>query len=70
MDTVIVSPKFQIVIPKEIRQDLGLKPGKKMVVIEKQGTIHLIPVNSISSVRGIAKGISTRGIRDETERFD
>ena len=70
MDTVTVSQKFQIVIPKEIRQDLGIKPGRKMVVIEKQGTIHLITVNSISSVRGIAKGISTRGIRDETDRFD
>ncbi|MFH0836524.1 MAG: AbrB/MazE/SpoVT family DNA-binding domain-containing protein [Candidatus Aenigmatarchaeota archaeon] len=70
MDTVIVSPKFQVVIPKEIREGLGIKPGRRMVVIEKQGTIHFIPVNSISSVRGIAKGLSTRGIRDETERFD
>lgn len=70
MDTVKVSPKFQVVIPKEIREDLGIKPGKRLVVIEKSGTIHLIPVGSIKEMRGFARGVSSKGLRDETERFD
>ncbi len=70
MDTVTVSPKFQVVIPKEIREDLKLKPGGKMVVIEKQGTIHLIPVGKIKDIKSSMKGLSTRELRDERERFD
>lgn len=70
MDTVTVSPKFQVVIPQEIREDLKLKPGEKMVVIEKGGIIHLISVGSIKDIRGIAPGLTTDDLRDESERFD
>ncbi len=70
MDTVTVSPKFQVVIPKGIREGLSLKPGGRLVVIEKQGTIHLIPVGNIKTMRGFAKGVSSKEIRDETERFN
>ena len=70
MDTVKVSPKFQIVIPKEIRKDLNIKPGEKLAIIEKGGTIHLIQVGKVQSIRGIAHGVSSRGARDESERFD
>lgn len=70
MDTVKVSPKFQVVIPKEIRKDLKLKPGEKLVILEKGGTIHLIPIGKITSVRGFIKGIPTKGLRNESERFD
>ena len=70
MDTVTVSPKFQVVIPKEIREDLKLKPGGKMVVIEKEGTIHMIPVGKIKEMRSRIKGLSTKEMRDESERFN
>ena len=70
MDMVKVSPKFQVVIPKGIREVLKLKPGEKMVIIEKGGTIHLIPVGKIKDVRGFAKGVSSKNVRDESERFD
>ena len=70
MDTVTVSPKFQVVIPRAIRQDLDIKPGKRLVVIEKEGTIHLIPVGKITEMRGFAKGVSSKGLRDESERFN
>ncbi len=70
MDSVIVSPKFQVVIPKEIRKDLGLKAGEKLVIIEKEGTIHLIPVGKLKSMRGFIHSISSKGVRDESERFD
>ena len=70
MDTVKVSPKFQVVIPKEIRKDLKLKPGERLVIMEKGGTIHLIPVGKIKELRGFVRGISARGVRDESERLD
>ena len=70
MDTVKVSPKFQVVIPREIRNHLKLKPGERLVIIEKGGTIHLIPVGKMKEMRGFVKGISSKGLRDESERFD
>ena len=70
MDTVKVSPKFQVVIPKEIRESLELRAGEKMAMIEKGGTIHMIPIGSIKSMRGFLGEISSKGLRDESERFD
>jgi AbrB family looped-hinge helix DNA binding protein len=59
MHTVTVSPKFQIVIPREVRQSLHLRPGQKMQVIEYDGRIELIPERDISELRGFLKGINT-----------
>ena len=70
MDTVTVSEKFQVVIPKDIRRHLRIKPGEKFVVVEKGKTIHMIPVGKIKESRGIAKGVSIDDLRDESERFD
>jgi AbrB family looped-hinge helix DNA binding protein len=69
MATVTVSSKFQVVIPEEVRSRLNLRPGQKVVVIEKDGVVHLIPLRPIKEVRGMAKGVTTEGIRDELERF-
>jgi AbrB family looped-hinge helix DNA binding protein len=65
MQTVTVSPKFQVVIPKEIREALRLRPGQKMRVIEYDGRIELIPDRDISELRGFLKGIDTRIEREE-----
>ena len=70
MDAVTVSEKFQIVIPKDIRKHLNIKPGEKIVVIEKNGTLTLVPVGKISEARGLVKSISSSDVRDEDERFD
>ena len=59
MQTVTVSPKYQVVIPKEIRDTLRLRPGHKMRVIEYDGRIELIPDRDISELRGFLKGIDT-----------
>jgi AbrB family looped-hinge helix DNA binding protein len=59
MDTVTVSPKFQVVIPQRIRKALGLKPGQKVQVIPYEGRIELIPVERIRRARGFLKGIDT-----------
>jgi len=69
MATVTVSSKFQVVIPEEVRSRLNLRPGQKVVVIEKDGVVHLIPLRPIREVRGMAKGITTEGIRDELDRL-
>jgi AbrB family looped-hinge helix DNA binding protein len=65
MQTVTVSPKFQVVIPKETREALRLRPGQKMRVIEYDGRIELIPDRDISELRGFLKGIDTRIEREE-----
>jgi AbrB family looped-hinge helix DNA binding protein len=65
MQTVTVSPKYQVVIPKNIRDALKLRPGQKMRVIEYDGRIELIPDRDISELRGFLKGIDTRVEREK-----
>ena len=60
MQTVTVSPKYQVVIPKKIRDALRLRPGQKMRIIEYDGRIELIQDRDISELKGFLKGIDTR----------
>jgi len=69
MQTVTWSEKFQIVIPKKTREDLGLKAGQKLVLLEKGNSIEFVKIGSIKSAIGMAKGLSAKGLRDESERF-
>ena len=64
METVTISPKFQVVIPKAIRENMGLKPGQKLQVIAHDNRIELIPVRPIRQMRGFLKGIDTSVERD------
>jgi AbrB family looped-hinge helix DNA binding protein len=59
METVTVSPKFQVVIPKEIRDSLKLAPGQKIQALLYDNRIELIPVRPIKKMRGFLKGIDT-----------
>ncbi len=70
MDTITVSPKFQVVIPKKVREHMHIKAGEKMVVIERNNTLNLIPIGRLKDARGIARGVTTKALRDESERFD
>jgi len=65
METVTVSPKFQVVIPRAVRQSLGLKPGQKIQVILYGNRIELIPLKSIKKTRGFLIGIDTTVSREE-----
>ena len=56
MATVTVSPKFQIVIPRDVREGLVMAPGDKIEVIQLEGRIELIPVRTASSLKGFLKG--------------
>lgn len=64
MAAVTVSPKFQVVIPKEIRRKLGLLPGQKVQVVVYGDRIELIPVRPAKRMRGFLKGIDTRVLRE------
>jgi AbrB family looped-hinge helix DNA binding protein len=59
MEIVTVSPKFQIVIPLALRKALGIKPGQKVEVREKEGHLELVPLKPISEYRGFLRGIDT-----------
>jgi len=65
MQIVTVSPKYQIVIPKAVRESLQLRPGQKMQVVEYDGRIELIPERDINELRGFLKGINTEFEREE-----
>ena len=67
METVTVSPKFQVVIPKQLRESLKLTPGQKIQVLLYENRIELIPVRPIKKMRGFLKGIDTTVPR-ETDR--
>jgi len=64
MATVKVSPKFQVVIPKHVREAMGLKPGHRLVVFRFENRIELVPAEPIKKLRGFARGIDTDVPRD------
>lgn len=65
METITVSPKFQVVIPKEIRENLHLIAGQKIQAILYDNRIELIPVRPLSSMRGFLKGIDSTIMRED-----
>ena len=70
MDTVKVSPKFQVVIPKKVREALELKPGEELQIYILDRAIRLQRPRSIKELRGIAKGMQWKEEdRDHSERF-
>jgi len=69
MGVVKLSPKFQVVIPRDVREKLDLKPGQKIVVIEKGGVLHLIPQKPMKEMKGFVKSVDLSKLRDEEDRF-
>ena len=69
MSRVTVSRKFQIVIPREMRERLRLRPGQKITLLERDGIITAIPDRSIEKLRGILKGMTTTGLREKQGRL-
>jgi AbrB family looped-hinge helix DNA binding protein len=59
METITVSPKFQVVIPKEMRESLKLTPGQKIQALLYDNRIELIPMRPIRKMRGFLRGIDT-----------
>ncbi|MCC6956025.1 MAG: AbrB/MazE/SpoVT family DNA-binding domain-containing protein [Anaerolineales bacterium] len=67
MGLVTLSSKFQVVIPREIREQFGLKPGQKLAFIPYNGTLRVVILPSIKEARGMLKGINTEDIREEVD---
>lgn len=65
MATVKVSPKFQVVIPREVRESLGIRVGQKVHVLTYEDRVEFIPVKPMKQMRGFLKGIDTSVPRDE-----
>jgi AbrB family looped-hinge helix DNA binding protein len=59
MSVVTVSPKFQVVIPREIRESLGLEPGQKVQAFQYLNRVELIPVRAVREMRGFLEGMET-----------
>jgi AbrB family looped-hinge helix DNA binding protein len=64
MSTVTISPKFQVVIPQNIREAMGLRSGEKAQVISFRNRIEIIPLRDIRKLRGYLKGIDTSFTRE------
>jgi AbrB family looped-hinge helix DNA binding protein len=63
-----ISPKFQIVIPKDVREKLQLSPSQRLQVLEKGGVITLVPEVPLKSLKGALKGMSRTGLREKKDR--
>ncbi|MCE7979247.1 MAG: AbrB family transcriptional regulator [Nitrospira sp. NTP1] len=63
-----ISPKFQIVIPKDVREKLHLSPSQRLQVLEKGGVISLVPEVPLKSLKGSLKGMSRTGLREKKDR--
>lgn len=64
VDVVTISPKFQVVIPRDIRERLALEPGQKVQALAYDNRIEFIPVRTLESMRGFLHGIDTSVRRD------
>jgi AbrB family looped-hinge helix DNA binding protein len=69
MPQTVVSSKYQIVIPKEIRNKIDLEKGQILQVIVRDGVITLIPDRPLSDLRGFVKGMDSGGLRDKEDRL-
>ncbi len=65
METITISPKFQVVIPKSIRDSLHLRPGQKVQAIQLENRIELVPVLPVEQMRGFLRGIDTTVSRED-----
>ena len=65
METIKISPKYQVVIPRKVREAMKLKPGTRLQVVQFADRIELIPLRSASCLRGSLPGLDTRVPRDE-----
>lgn len=68
--SVKVSPKFQVVIPEEVRKSLGIRAGTQVDVIAKGGIAYIVPVKSLEEVQSMLSGkLDHKDLRDKKDRF-
>jgi AbrB family looped-hinge helix DNA binding protein len=69
METVTVSTKYQLVLPRSVRDRLSVRPGSKLTVMTKGGVIYLVPERPMKAFRGIARGVRAEGLREKKDRL-
>lgn len=69
METTTLSSKFQLVVPRGVRERLRLRPGMRLTVLDKNGVLFLVPERPMKGYRGLARGTSPRGLRDKRDRL-
>lgn len=69
MAHTVVSSKYQIVIPKEVREKVDLHKGQVLQVVVRNGVITLVPDRPMCELRGFAKGLDSSGLRDKEDRL-
>lgn len=65
METVTVSPKFQVVIPKSVREALHITAGQRIQAVAVDGRVELILLRPVQELRGFLRGMDTTVVRDE-----
>ena len=69
METVTLSSKFQLVLPRGARERLRLRPGMRITVIDKGGVIFLVPERPFPAYRGVVRGAGAKGLREKKDRL-
>jgi AbrB family looped-hinge helix DNA binding protein len=69
MQTATISSKYQVVIPRQVREEFGLRPGQKVVFIRHKKSLRLVIVPPIEQAQGFLKGIDTEVEREEQDRL-
>lgn len=69
MTETVVSSKYQVVIPKAVREQVRLRPGQRLAVVVRGNVISLVPVGPITELRGFIKGMDTSELREKTDRL-
>ena len=68
MTRVTLSSKYQIVIPDDVRRELGLQPGQEFDVLAVDGRLYVVPARTMSDIIGLYPGIDTSSARDDEDR--
>jgi AbrB family looped-hinge helix DNA binding protein len=68
METVTLSSKYQLVVPRGARERLQLRPGMRITVLDKGGVMFLVPERPLRAYRGIARRVSPKGLREKKDR--
>ena len=69
MTATTISPKFQVVIPKEVREQIHIKSGQRVTMMAKNGVIYIVPQIPLKKLKGSLRGLPTRGFREKTDRL-
>ncbi len=68
MDAVTVSPKYQVVIPKAVRERMRIVPGEKLQVLSFDDRIELVRIRPMRTMRGFLRGLDPTFVRDADDR--